>query len=68
MYIVNPTQEEFFLCDSKEGYEVSAEISNENYERLIKGLEEGKKYKIKDINASEFNELFEEVKEVVNGY
>lgn len=65
MYIVNPTQEELFLCNSNEGYEVSIELSNENYERLIKGLEEGKKYKIKDINASEFNKLFEEV-EVTN--
>lgn len=68
MYIVNPTQEEFFLCNSKEGYEVSIEISDYNYEMLIKRIEEGKRYKIKNINASEFDELFEEVKEVVNGY
>lgn len=61
MFIVNPMENgEFFLSETKEGYEVSKELTEEVYNQLETNRSQGKVYKLKNINGTTFEEIFEE--------
>lgn len=61
MFIVNPMENgEFFLSDTKEGFEVSKELTEEVYNELEANRNQGKVYKLKNINGTTFEEMFEE--------
>lgn len=61
MFIVNPMENgEFFLSETKEGYEVSKELTEEVYTKLQAYRNQGKVYKLKNINGTTFEEIFEE--------
>ena len=61
MFIVNPMENgEFFLSDTNEGFEVSKELTEEVYNELESNKKVGKTYKLKNINGTTFEEIFEE--------
>lgn len=61
MFIVNPMENgEFFLSDTNEGFEVSKELTEEVYNELEANKKVGKIYKLKNINGTTFEEMFEE--------
>ncbi|MBS5306486.1 hypothetical protein [Clostridium sp.] len=61
MFIVNPMENgEFFLSDTNEGFEVSKELTEEVYNELESNKKVGKIYKLKNINGTTFEEIFEE--------
>ena len=63
MFIVNPMENgEFFLSDTNEGFEVSKELTEEVYTKLQAYRNQGKVYKLKNINGTTFEEIFEEYK------
>lgn len=63
MFIVNPMENgEFFLSDTNEGFEVSKELTEEVYNQLETNRSQGKVYKLKNINCTTFEEIFEEYK------
>ena len=63
MFIVNPMENgEFFLSDTNEGFEVSKELTEEVYNQLETNRSQGKVYKLKNINGTTFEEIFEEYK------
>lgn len=63
MFIVNPMENgEFFLSDTNEGFEVSKELTEEVYNELESNKKVGKIYKLKNINGTTFEEMFEEYK------
>ena len=61
MFIVNPMENgEFFISDTNEGFEVSKELTEEVYNELEANKKVGKIYKLKNINGTTFEEMFEE--------
>lgn len=61
MFIVNPMENgEYFLSDTNEGFEVSKELTEEVYNELESNKKVGKIYKLKNINGTTFEEIFEE--------